>query len=40
MDPNFKLFQEKIEGTRSGVEREEQVRASENIGLGWIDKSK
>ena len=40
MDTNGKLFAAKLEDLRSGVEREDQGRAIENIGLGWSDKSK
>ena len=38
MDPNGSYF--KLEVPRSGVERAEQGRASEQIGLGWIDQIK
>ena len=40
MDPNGSLFYAKSEVPKGGVERVEQVRASENIGLGWSEKSK
>ena len=40
MDPNGKLFEEKSEVPRIGVERSEQGRAIKHIGLGWIDQSK
>ena len=40
MDPNCNLFQAKLEVPSSGVEREEQGRASEHIGLGWGEQSK
>ena len=40
MDTNCKLFEAKIEVTRSGLEREEQGRASDHFGLGWSEKSK
>ena len=40
MGPNGKLFKSKLEVPRSGVERSEQGRASEQIGLGWIENIK
>ena len=38
--PNGNLFKAKFEFPRSGVEREDQVRASKQIGLGWSEQSK
>ena len=35
MDPNGDFFKAKVEFLRSRVEIAEQVRASEQIGLGW-----
>ena len=40
LDPNGKLFLAKLEVPKSGVERSEQGKASENIGLGLIDHRK
>ena len=40
MDPNVKLFESKSEVSSSGVERADQARANDHIGLGWSDKSK
>ena len=40
MDPNCKLFYATLEVPSSGVKRSEQLKASEQIGLGWIEKSK
>ena len=40
MDPNGKLFEAKLEVPMIRVEREEQGRASEKIGLIWSDHSK
>ena len=36
MHRNGKLFEAKIEFTRSGMDRAEQVRAIKQIGLDWI----
>ena len=38
MDPNGKCFKAKIEVPRSGVERSEKGRASEQIGLGGVSR--
>ena len=40
MDPNGNLFEVKLEVLSSGVKRSDQVRASEQIGLGWGEQSK
>ena len=40
MDPNCKLFEGKVEVLSSGVDREEQGRVKDHIGLGWIEQSK
>ena len=40
MDLNGNLFYAKLEGTKGGLEREEQGRASDQVGLGWSEKSK
>ena len=39
MDHNVKLFEAKSEVPRRGVERADQGKASEQIGLGWSDHS-
>ena len=40
MGPTGNLFYAKLQFPKGGLEREEQGRASEHIGLGWIDQSK
>ena len=40
MGPNGKLFEAKLDVPRGGVERVEQGRASEQIGLGWNEQNK
>ena len=40
MDPNGRFFLEKPEAPRSEVDRAEQGRAINQIGLGWSDQSK
>ena len=39
MGPTDNLFDAKLELPKGGVERAEQGRASEQIGLGWSDQS-
>ena len=39
MYPNGRLFGVKLEAPRSRVERVDQGRSREQIGLGWSDKS-
>ena len=39
MGPNGNLFYAKLEFPKGGVERAEQGRSSEQIGLGWSEQS-